>query len=60
MNLSALTKREREVLRRRATGRPYKTVASELGISLSTTKHHLSSIFKKLRVSSSLEAVKFL
>jgi DNA-binding NarL/FixJ family response regulator len=41
----------------RSKGLAYKHIADRLDISLSTTKHHLSSVFRKLEVFSSLEAV---
>jgi DNA-binding CsgD family transcriptional regulator/tetratricopeptide (TPR) repeat protein len=47
-----LTRRELEVLRHVAAGRPNKTIARDLGVSNRTVDRHLSNIFDKLGVSS--------
>jgi DNA-binding NarL/FixJ family response regulator len=52
-----LTPRELEVLERVSRGLPSKVIATELDVSESTIKFHLSSIFSKLNVSSRTEAV---
>jgi two-component system, NarL family, nitrate/nitrite response regulator NarL len=45
-----LTQRQIEVLRLISTGRPNKTIASELGLSEKTVKAHITAIFKVLKV----------
>ena len=52
-----LTEREWQVLDLRVLGREYKEIASELHISESTVKNHISSIHKKLGVHNIAEAV---
>ncbi len=56
-----LTKREHEILGLLAKGYLYKEIADQLGISLSTVRAHLHSVYEKLHVQSRTEAVvKFL
>ena len=50
--LDQLTSREREVLRLIAQGYTYKEIASELYISIKTVESHVSSVLRKLQVSS--------
>ncbi|MFN4294426.1 MAG: LuxR C-terminal-related transcriptional regulator [Thermoflexales bacterium] len=52
-----LTPREVEVLEQVSRGLPSKLIAHELGVSESTVKFHLSSIYAKLGVASRTEAV---
>ncbi|MFC1465254.1 MAG: response regulator transcription factor [Candidatus Brachytrichaceae bacterium NZ_4S206] len=52
-----LTSREIEVLEQVSRGLPSKMIAHELGVSESTIKFHLSSIYAKLGVASRTEAV---
>lgn len=52
-----LTPREKEVLRILTTGCTNKEIAQALFISEKTVKSHLSSIFKKLKVSQRLHAI---
>jgi DNA-binding NarL/FixJ family response regulator len=52
-----LTKREREVLALIAQGYTNQAIADQLGIELRTVRNHISSIFSKLQVTSSLEAI---
>ena len=50
--LDQLTSREREVLRLIAQGYTYKEIASELFISVKTVESHVSSVLRKLQLSS--------
>jgi DNA-binding NarL/FixJ family response regulator len=50
--LEQLTPREREVLRLIARGYAYKEVAKDLGISAKTVETHVSSVLRKLQLSS--------
>ena len=50
--LEQLTPREREVLRLIARGYAYKEVARDLGISVKTVETHVSSVLRKLQLSS--------
>jgi DNA-binding NarL/FixJ family response regulator len=50
--LEQLTPREREVLRLIARGYAYKEVAKDLGISSKTVETHVSSVLRKLQLSS--------
>ncbi|PJF48259.1 MAG: DNA-binding response regulator [Chloroflexi bacterium] len=52
-----LTPREIEVLEQVSRGLPSKLIAHELGVSESTVKFHLSSIYAKLGVASRTEAI---
>ena len=47
-----LSPREREVLRHIARGYTYKEVAGELGISVKTVETHVSTVLRKLQLSS--------
>ena len=51
-DLRRLTRREREVVRLIARGYSYRECAIQLGISVKTLEHHMSSIFKKLGIAS--------
>jgi two-component system, NarL family, nitrate/nitrite response regulator NarL len=53
----ALSERERQILGLVAGGSTNRNVAAELGISESTVKNHLNSIFRKLRVASRSQAI---
>lgn len=53
----SLTPRELEVLHGLSCGQPYKQIASELGISLSTVRTYIQRIYEKLHVHSQTEAV---
>src|ERR1700744_4653819 len=59
--MEKLTKREYEILAALAKGFLYKEIADQLGISLSTVRAHLHTVYEKLHVQSRTEAVvKFL
>jgi DNA-binding NarL/FixJ family response regulator len=53
----SLTARELEVLHGLSCGQPYKQIAGELGISLSTVRTYIQRIYEKLHVHSQTEAV---
>ncbi len=55
--IAALTKREQEILGLLAKGFLYKEIADQLGISLSTVRAHLHTVYEKLHVQSRTEAV---
>lgn len=52
-----LTGREEEILKEIINGTSYKTIASNLGISIHTINSHTRKIYEKLRVNSRGEAV---
>lgn len=56
-NCAVLTTREREVLMLICRGMKNKTIAESLFITETTVRHHLTSIFEKLKVTSRLELV---
>jgi DNA-binding NarL/FixJ family response regulator len=56
-NCADLTEREREVLKLICKGMKNKLIADSLFITETTVRHHLTSIFEKLKVSSRLELV---
>src|SRR5205823_10245102 len=51
-----LSEREREVLRLLTAGRDNVTIAGELHLSVTTVKHHVSSILGKLGVDNRIQA----
>jgi DNA-binding NarL/FixJ family response regulator len=53
--MNELTPREWQVAELQATGLSHKEIACRLGISLSTTKTHLTRMFAKTNVQSSLQ-----
>lgn len=55
--LETLTVREQEILALLATGKLYKEIGDQLGISLSTVRGHLHKVYAKLHVQSRTEAV---
>jgi DNA-binding NarL/FixJ family response regulator len=55
--MQTLTKREHEILSLLAKGLHYKEIAEKLGISTSTVRAHLHTIYGKLHVQSRTEAV---
>lgn len=54
---AALAPRELEVLHGLSCGQPYKQIAGNLGISLSTVRTYIQRIYEKLHVNSQTEAV---
>jgi DNA-binding NarL/FixJ family response regulator len=57
--LDQLTSREREVLRLIAQGYTYKEIARELYISVKTVESHVSSVLRKLQLSSRHQLTKW-
>jgi len=55
--IASLTEREREVVQLMSEGLRNKQIADRLGISETTVRHHLTSIFAKLGVTDRLELV---
>ena len=55
--IASLTEREREVMTLMGQGLRNKQIAERLGISETTVRHHLTSIFAKLEVTDRLELV---
>lgn len=58
-DLDRLTEREREVMRLIARGYSYKEVAGELFISIKTVETHMSSVLRKLQLSSRHELTRW-
>ncbi len=58
-DLDSLTEREREVMRLIARGYAYKEVAKELFISIKTVETHMSSVLRKLQLSSRHELTRW-
>jgi len=54
---ASLAPRELEVLHGLSCGQPYKQIAADLGISLSTVRTYIQRIYEKLHVNSQTEAV---
>jgi DNA-binding CsgD family transcriptional regulator len=52
-----VTTRQREILRLFARGLTYDEAAQALGISTNTVRHHVRALYRKLDVSSKVEAV---
>ncbi len=57
--LDQLTQREREVMRHIARGFTYKETASRLHISIKTVESHVSSVLRKLQLSSRYEITRW-
>lgn len=57
--LEPLSKAQRRMLRALSTGRTNRELASELGISTSTVKFHLSNLYDKLSVKNRSQAIAF-
>jgi DNA-binding NarL/FixJ family response regulator len=58
-DLDLLSAREREVLRYIARGYAYKEVAHRLGISIKTVETHVSSVLRKLQLSTRYELTRW-
>ncbi|MDP1912250.1 response regulator transcription factor [Brevundimonas sp.] len=58
--LADLTEREREVMRLVIDGRPNKTIADELQISVRTVEVHRARVFEKMKVKSAVELANLL
>ncbi|MCP5083326.1 MAG: GAF domain-containing protein [Alphaproteobacteria bacterium] len=56
----ALSKREQEVADAYAAGQSYKEIARELGLSPTTVRSHLRTVYSKLGVTSKIELAQFL
>ena len=54
---AALTKRELEILRHLATGKPISSIATILHISQNTMKTHLKNVYRKIGAGGRDEAV---
>lgn len=54
---SVLTERETEILKAVARGYKRREIAEQLGITAGTVGNHITSIYRKLEVSSNMEAV---
>ncbi len=57
--LDELTAREREVLRLIARGYRYKEIAASLHLSVKTVESHVSSVLRKLQLSSRHELTRW-
>ena len=58
-DLDRLTEREREVMRLIARGYSYREVGAELFISIKTVETHMSSVLRKLQLSSRHELTRW-
>jgi DNA-binding NarL/FixJ family response regulator len=56
-DMEQLTKREQEILALLAKGYLYKEIGDQLGITLSTVRSHLHTVYEKMHVQSRTEAV---
>ncbi|HMS26431.1 MAG TPA: response regulator transcription factor [Burkholderiaceae bacterium] len=54
---AGLTNRQREILKFLHTGKPNKVIATQLGISLGTTKCHLHNLYAVMQVQNRAEAI---
>jgi DNA-binding NarL/FixJ family response regulator len=57
--LATLTRRETEILRLIAEGRSTKEIASKLGVSSKTIESHRTRLFRKLKIRSVVELVRY-
>jgi two-component system, NarL family, response regulator NreC len=56
---ASLTRRETETLRLIADGRSTKEIASQLGLSSKTIESHRTNLFRKLKLRSAVELVRY-
>jgi two-component system, NarL family, nitrate/nitrite response regulator NarL len=56
---AGLSRREIQVLRLVAEGRPNKVIARELGITEQTVKFHMNNVFRKLSLTNRTEAARW-
>ncbi len=54
---SPLSEKEQEIISLLSTGKLYKEIADELGISIDTVKKHCGTIYRKLHVQNRTEAI---
>lgn len=57
-NLNSLTSREVHILKLLILGKRYKEIADQTNISINTVRNHVAAVYKKLQVTSNVEAVK--
>ena len=57
--LEALTPREKEILRLIVDGKLSKEIAAALGISTSTVEKHRENLFRKFKVHSNVQLVRY-
>ncbi len=57
VKIASLTKREREIIKLVAEGLQNRQIAERLNISISTVRHHLTSIFDKLDIANRFELI---
>lgn len=60
VKIESLTLRERAILQRIGEGRGNQEIADELHIEITTVKTHIRSIYRKLKINSRKEAIRFL
>lgn len=56
--LNSLTSREVHILKLLILGKRYKEIADQTNISINTVRNHVAAVYKKLQVTSNVEAVK--
>ena len=55
--LNSLSSREIEILKLLILGKRYKEIAEETNISPNTVRNHIANVYKKMQVTSNLEAM---
>ena len=55
--LNSLSIRETEILKLLILGKRYKEIAEETNISPNTVRNHIANVYKKMQVTSNLEAM---